>query len=122
MNPTTALAIIALLVAGPAARGPVADAAMRGDLEAVRALLEQGADANEAQGDGMTALHWAARNGDIEMARLLVTAGANVEAGTRIGRYTPLHLASRAGGAGVVEALLAAGADVHARTTNSGVT
>ncbi len=122
MNPTTALAIIALLLAGPAARGPVADAAMRGDVEAVRALLEQGADANEAQGDGMTALHWAARNGDIEMARLLVTAGANVEAGTRIGRYTPLHLASRAGGAGVVEALLAAGADVHARTTNSGVT
>ncbi|MCY4647264.1 MAG: ankyrin repeat domain-containing protein [Gammaproteobacteria bacterium] len=122
MNPTTAFAIIALLLASPAAGGPVADAAMRGDLEAVRALLEQGADANEAQGDGMTALHWAARHADAEMAGLLITAGANLEAGTRIGRYTPLHLASRAGGAGVVEALLAAGAEVHAKTTNSGVT
>ncbi len=122
MNPTTTLAVIALLWVGPATGGPVADAAMRGDLDAVRALLEQGADANEAQGDGMTALHWAARHADAEMAGLLITAGANVEAGTRIGRYTPLHLAGRAGGAAVVEALLAAGADVHARTTNSGVT
>ena len=95
---------------------------MRGDLDAVRALLEEGADANEARGDGMTALHWAARHGDAEMARLLITAGANVEAGTRIGRYTPLHLAGRAGSAPVVGALLAAGADVHAATTNSGVT
>ena len=122
MNPATALAIIALLWVAPAANGPVADAAMRGDLEAVRSLLEGGADANEAQGDGMTALHWAARHGDAEMARLLVTAGANVEAGTRIGRYTPLHLASRAGSAPVVEALLATGADVRAVTTNSGAT
>ena len=122
MNPATTLSIIALLLAGPATSGPVADAAMRADIEAVRALLERGADANEARGDGMTALHWAARHGDVEMARLLITAGANVEAGTRIGRYTPLHLAGRAGGAGVVEALLAAGADVHAKTTNSGVT
>ena len=95
---------------------------MRGDIEAVRALLEEGADANEAHGDGMTALHWAARHGDAEMAQLLITAGANVEAGTRIGRYTPLHLASRAGSAPVVEALLLVGADVHAATTNSGVT
>ncbi len=95
---------------------------MRGDLEAVRALLGEGADANEAQGDGMTALHWAARHGDAEMARLLITAGAHVEAGTRIGRYSPLHLASRAGSARVVEALLRVGADVHAATTNSGVT
>ena len=122
MNLTTTLAIAALLWLGPVANGPVAEAAMRGDLEAVRALLEEGADANEAQGDGMTALHWAARHGHAEMARLLITAGANVNAGTRIGRYTALHLASRAGSAPVVEALLAAGADVHAATTNSGAT
>ncbi len=122
MNLPAVLAIVALLWAGPAANGPVADAAMRGDLEGVRSLLEQGADANEAQGDGMTALHWAARHGHAEMAQLLITAGANVSAATRIGRYTPLHLASRAGSAPVVEALLAAGADVHAATTNSGAT
>ncbi len=123
MNAATVLAILAsLLVDPPPASGPVADAAMRGDLGAVRALLERGVDVNEAQGDGMTALHWAAKRGDAEMARLLVAAGANVAGGTRIGRYTPLHLASRAGSAGVVAALLAAGADAGAKTTNSGAT
>ena len=43
-----------------AADAPVADAAMNGDVETVRALLAGGADVNAAQGDGMTALHWAA--------------------------------------------------------------
>ncbi len=42
----------------------VADAAKARDAAAVRALLKTGADVNAAQGDGMTALHWAATNGD----------------------------------------------------------
>ena len=45
----------------------VADAAMRGDVAAVATLLQQGADVNAAQGDGMTALHWAAERGDREL-------------------------------------------------------
>ena len=44
---------------------PVADAAMRGDVETVRSLLKDGADVNAAQGDGMTALHWAAERGSV---------------------------------------------------------
>ena len=44
---------------------------MRGDRDAVRALLQQGADVNAAQGDGMTALHWAAERGDAEMTAML---------------------------------------------------
>ena len=47
---------------------------------AVRALLKQGVDVNAAQGDGMTALHWAARQGDVELAQMLLYAGANVRA------------------------------------------
>lgn len=42
------------------AEAPVADAAMRRDSLRVRALIREGADVNAAQGDGMTALHWAA--------------------------------------------------------------
>ena len=68
---------------------PVADAAMRGDAEAVRILLRDGADANAAQGDGMTALHWAATNDNPVIASMLVYAGANAQATTRLGRYTP---------------------------------
>src|SRR5215212_8570733 len=89
----------------------VADAAMRGDRAAVRTLLKQGADVNAAQGDGMTALHWAAREGDGETVQMLIFAGANVRAKTRLGGYTPLLLASELGHAAVIEALVKAGAD-----------
>src|SRR6476620_4329269 len=75
----------------------VADAEMRGDTAKVRQLIKQGADVNAAQGDGMTALHWAAQRGDAEQTKLLVYAGARLEAETRNGNYTPLHLASRIG-------------------------
>ena len=60
--------LIATLGAGGPVEAPVADAAERSDLEAVRALLRQGADVNTAQSDGMTALHWAAANNDVEIA------------------------------------------------------
>ncbi|HEV2985127.1 MAG TPA: ankyrin repeat domain-containing protein [Vicinamibacterales bacterium] len=116
-----ALTLSALLAAAPSS-SPVADAAMRGDLDALRALLKQGADVSGAQGDGMSALHHAAERGDAEMTEMLVYAGANVSATTRIGQYTPLHLASQAGSAAVVQALLKAGANVAARTTTTGVT
>jgi len=105
----------------PVAR-PVADAARRGDIETVRQLLRKGADVNTAQGDGMTALHWAAERGDVELTEVLIYSGANVDAGTRIGRYTPLHLASRAGHVETAKALLKAKANPVAATTNSGVT
>jgi len=110
------------LVGAAARTAPVADAAMRGDLAAVRALLRDGADVNAAHGDGMTALHWAAERGEPAIVEVLLYAGANVDAVTRIGHYTPLHLASKAGSAPVVEMLLAAGSEVGKRTTSGGVT
>ena len=114
-------AIFALAGMAPS-DAPVADAAMRGDMEAVRSLLRSGADVNGAQGDGMTALHWAARHGQRELAEVLVFAGARLDSGTRIGRYTPLHIAAREGRREVVEVLLRAGADPGVATTNSGAT
>lgn len=107
---------------GAASSTPVADAAMRGDRDSVRALLKQGADVAAAHGDGMTALHWAADRGDAALAAMLLYAGAPVDAVTRIGHYTPLHVASRAANLAVVQALLKGGASVQAQTTNTGVT
>ena len=105
-----------ICVISAAERSPLADAAERHDVAAVRALLARAADVGAAQGDGMTALHWAAQHGDAELASLLLTAGAGVRATTRLGGYTPLHLASAGGSAAVIKTLAAAGADVNART------
>ena len=117
---TGVLCVGVLLTAAPA-DSPVADAARRGDADGVRALLQQGDDANAAHGDGMSALHWAAERGDARIAEMLLYAGANAEAVTRIGQYTPLHLASRGGRAAVAKLLLDAGATV-AVTSNGGTT
>jgi ankyrin repeat protein len=84
---------------------------------AVRDLLKGGADVNAAQGDGMTALHWAAQSGDADLVQMLLSAGANVRATTRLGGYTPIHLASQGGHARVVAVLLASGASAGLRTT-----
>ena len=112
-------ALVAGLGGGVHASGtaPVADAAMRRDAASVRTLVRAGGDVNGAQGDGMTALHWAATYGDPELTEVLLYAGANVRATSRLGRFTPLHVASQGGFAVVVKALLDRGADVNAATT-----
>jgi ankyrin repeat protein len=104
------------------AHAQIADAAMRGDTAKVRQLLKQGADVNAAQGDGMTALHWAAQRGDLDEAKMLLYAGARLEASTRNGSYTPLHVASRVGKVSVIKALLQAGANANAATSSGGAT
>ncbi len=114
------LAACAVLAVGalPAmAQSEVADAAMRGDVDAVRRLLDASADVNgrpadvnARQGDGATALHWAAYGGDVELARLLIDAGADPAAANRNGS-TPLWLAATNGDTAMIQTLLDAGAD-----------
>jgi ankyrin repeat protein len=123
MRRARALAIVGgvLLLAGVLAAAPddapIAAAAQARDVAAVRTLLKQGGDVSAPQGDGMTALHWAALHGDGALTTMLLSAGGNVRARTRLGDYTPLHLASQKGHAPVVNALIAAGAAVDARTS-----
>ena len=80
----------------------VADAVMRGDTPAVRALLTQKADVNGTQGDGATALHWAVFREDPATTDLLIQAGANVKVANNEGA-TPLSLACLTGNAAIIE-------------------
>jgi uncharacterized protein len=113
----TALAMALLLVdaSGVDAAGDarLAEAAMKRDHAAVRALLAQGVDVNEPGSDGTPALHWIVRVDDLDTASLLMRAGADA---TRADRYgvTPLYLACANGNAGMIRLLLAAGADANA--------
>jgi ankyrin repeat protein len=111
---------IALVLAGFCAAAPggdarVADAAMRGDKEAIRSLLGDRAAVNGAQVDGTTALHWAVRQDDLATADLLIQAGADVRVANRYG-VTPLALAATNGNRAMIERLLRAGADPNAAT------
>jgi len=116
MRQSAILLSAALLLAASPADEPLFEAVGEGDVDKVRALLSEGADVNAAPGDGMTALHRAARAGNLAMAELLIGAGANVEARTRLGSHRPLHVASASGRSGVVAVLVAAGAEVNALT------
>jgi ankyrin repeat protein len=112
------LAALVVGVVGYAASNDtrLADAVQNSDRAAIRSLLAKKVDVNAPQGDGTTALHWAAFNDDMETAKLLLAAGADVKAATRDGAITPLFMACRNGSAPMIELLLKAGADVNSAT------
>ena len=105
-----ALVVAVTIFARGAGKSDVADAAMKGDKAAVRALLLQKADVNAPQVDGATALHWAIYRDDPELVDVLVRGGANVKAVNRDG-VTPLAMASLYGKPAIILKLLKAGAD-----------
>src|SRR5215831_16060674 len=90
-----AVALLSVGVASTAwaATSPMADAAEKQNRDAIRSLLRQKADVNAPQVDGTTALHWAVRLDDLDVADLLLRAGAKVTAVNRDGA-TPLQLAA----------------------------
>src|SRR6266704_1398083 len=96
-----------------AASSDIADAVMKKDKDAVRSLLQKKADVNTTQVDGTTALHWAVRADDVEMADLLIRAGANASAANREG-VMPMQLAAINGNPTMIEKLIKAGANPSA--------
>ena len=105
--------VAASLTGAYAADQPLADAARDAEWSVVRALVEEGADVNTRQGDGATALHWAAYWDEFEPADLLIRAGADVDAANDLG-VTPLWAAAENRSAEMVRRLLDAGADPNA--------
>ena len=93
---------------GPAGSTALMFAALYGDAQVARDLLEAGADPNAANHAGATALIWGVEHS--EVVRVLLDAGANPNASSGLGR-TPLVLAAmQASSAPVVRLLLDRGA------------
>ncbi|HEY1759074.1 MAG TPA: ankyrin repeat domain-containing protein [Bryobacteraceae bacterium] len=84
-----------------------------GDRAAVEKLIQQHADVNAADAEGMTPLDLAVRAGDAKMTALLLQAGASAKTSTRDG-ITPLWLAVMNRNVEITDALLKAGADPNA--------
>jgi ankyrin len=113
---TSALLLTFAAAGGAGAAGVetrLADAAMKRDMTAVRALLAQKVDVNAPGTDGSPALHWAVRTDDTVMAKLLLGAGARATLANRYG-LTPMAIAAGNGSASMIALLLDAGADVNA--------
>ena len=98
----------AAIATGSGGITPLMYAALYGDIDSARQLLDKGADPNARNDAGATALMWAVD--DPEMTRLLLDRGANANISSADAR-TPLMLASgRFGASDVVQLLLDRGA------------
>ncbi len=104
------LAVILAASAMAAVPGSLRDAVRSGDLAAVKALLDAGADVNERDQLGATPLLDAAWYGNEQIVRLLVEGGARVDATHDEGGSTPLDYAVLRGNEAIVHLLLERGA------------
>jgi uncharacterized protein len=105
----TTLLLAGALAASAQTRPPLSEAAKNVDREAVRRLLKQDANVNATEGDGSTALHWAAYRDDVDTADNLLKAGAKVDVANDLGA-TPLWAAALNGSEVMTRLLLQAGA------------
>ncbi|XP_059219330.1 protein phosphatase 1 regulatory subunit 12A isoform X19 [Stomoxys calcitrans] len=88
-------------------------ACLAGDKDEVLKLLEQGADINTANVDGLTALHQACIDDNLEMVEFLVEQGADINRQDNEG-WTPLHATASCGFVSIARYLVEHGADVAA--------
>jgi cytochrome c len=136
------------LIPATAEAAALHDAAKTGDVGAIAAALDSGADVNEPDGFA-TPLYYSVSRQHLDAATLLIERGADVSAGSKLGDpplmaaaakanpdlialllgngaqpdatggdQTPLHVVVKHGCLDCVAALVEAGADVNARTTD----
>jgi hypothetical protein len=103
-------------VAAKPYRYALVNAAMRGHVEVIDALVKGGAHVNMQDENGLTALHTAAWFGQAASIKALVRAKADVDVQEKKSGLTPLHLAAQDGHQDAIKELLAAGASIYVRS------
>jgi ankyrin repeat protein len=98
----------------PSANEQLREAATKGDLKQVKALLESGASPINATDRGLSALMAASLAGHLEITKLLIDKGADINAKDR-DDWTVLIYGLRSRSFELVELLIAKGADVNTR-------
>jgi ankyrin repeat protein len=88
----TTVAVTSLLPTNGFA-GPIHNAAFSGNAEGVKHYIDAGTDVNAMNKHGWTPLHEAVTGGHKDIADLLITKGADVNAKEAKNRITPLHWA-----------------------------
>ena len=109
------MAATRLGAADPVSAARLVDLVRAGDLAAARSwIAAHKRDVDQPAPDGTTALHWASQSGHRELVTLLLAAGANANATSRLG-VPPLMPAVVRGDAAIVQALVRAGAKADRR-------
>jgi len=93
---------------------PLVQAVIANDEAKVRALIAEGADVNDVDNQGKTALHWAVQDGNVAIASLLLDAGADIEAEDKeMYISSPLITAASTGKAEMIALLVEKGANIN---------
>ena len=97
---------------------PICEAVLAKDMALLKELLIHGADINEKDYNGLTAIYYATQNGDYEITKLLIENGADYEVRDPYGN-TPLSNAvfyyKKNSDGSLIKLLIDSGADKNAK-------
>ena len=93
--------------------------ALNGHHDVVCHLIACNADVNKKNLHNQTALHIASERGNLEMVKLLLNAGAEIDEVNYISLFTPLMLAAFRGHQDIVGHLITCGASVDRNGLNN---
>ncbi|XP_065845194.1 putative ankyrin repeat protein RF_0381 isoform X2 [Oscarella lobularis] len=99
--------------------GALVCASQNGHLKIGMRLIGLGLDVNEANPNEVTSLHWSCLFNHVEMAKFLISAGADIEALNKWGR-TPFLEAAYSGAEGTLNVLIEKGCNIHAKSAQTG--
>jgi ankyrin repeat protein/CII-binding regulator of phage lambda lysogenization HflD len=87
----------------------------KGNLEAVKYLVEKGVNVNMENEERLTPLYYACQKGDLELVRYLVERGVNIQAKSKYGE-TPLYGACWRDNLELIKYLVEKGANIQAKS------